>query len=198
MPGMSGLDLCKCIKADERTSHIPIILLTARQSDTYKKEGYEFGADAYITKPFNTSVLLARLDNLLESRKKLKEIFSKSPFIDIKKIAGNSADERFMETAISMVEDEMCNPEFNIDNLSDKLKLSRRHLTHKIKTLTGNTVLEFVTTVRLNKGARLLLTKDYSISEISYKLGYNIPANFTRSFTRQFGKTPTEYIESQA
>jgi len=198
MPGMSGLDLCKVIKADERTSHIPIVLLTAKQSDIYKKEGYEFGADAYITKPFNTSVLIARLENLLESRKHLKELFSKSPFVDIKKIATNSADEHFMETAITMVEDEMCNPDFNIDNLSDKLKMSRRHLTHKIKTLTGHTVLEFVTTVRLNKGARLLLTKDYSISEISYMLGYNIPANFTRSFIRQFGKTPSDYIESQA
>ena len=198
MPEMSGLELCKFIKADERTSHIPIVLLTARQSDSFKKEGYEFGADAYITKPFNTSVLLARLENLIESRKSLKALFSKSPFVDVKKIAGNSADERFIENTISLIEDEMSNPEFNIDNLSDKLKMSRRHLTHKIKTLTGLTVLEFVTTVRLNKGARLLLTKDYSVSEISYMLGYNIPANFTRSFVKQFGKTPTEYVESQA
>ncbi len=196
MPEVSGLELCKTIKADERTSHIPIVLLTARQSDSYIKEGYEFGADAYITKPFNTSVLIAILNNLLESRKKLKEIFGKSPYIDIKKIAGNSADESFLNNAIETIEESISNPEFNIDSLSDILKMSRRQLTHKIKTLTGQTVLEFVKTVRLNKGAKLLLSKDYSISEISYMLGYNVPANFSRSFSKQFGKTPTEYIES--
>lgn len=195
MPGISGLELCKTIKADKRTSHIPFVLLTARQSDAYKKEGYEFGADAYITKPFNTSVLLAILNNLIESRKMLKEIFSNSPFIDIKKIAGNSADEGFLNTAITTIEDTISNADFNIDALSDILKMSRRQLTHKIKALTGQTVLDFIKTVRLNKGAKLLLSRDYSISEISYMLGYNVPANFSRSFSKQFGKTPSEYID---
>jgi signal transduction histidine kinase/ligand-binding sensor domain-containing protein/DNA-binding response OmpR family regulator len=196
MPEVSGLDLCKQIKSDERTSHIPFVLLTARQSDAYKKEGYEFGADAYVTKPFNMSVLLAIIRNLIDSRKKLKELFSNSPFIDIKKISGNAADESFLQKALETIEEEISNPDFNIDGLSDILKMSRRQLTHKIKTLTGQTVLEFIKTVRLNKGAKLLLSRDYSISEVSYMLGYNVPANFSRSFSKQFGKTPTEYISS--
>ncbi len=196
MPIMNGLELCKLIKSDERTSHIPFIMLTARQSEEYKKEGYEFGADAYITKPFNTSIMLAIIRNLIDSRLKLKEIFAKSPFIDIKRIAGNSADEGFLNSVIETVEEEISNPDFNIDGLSDLLKISRRLLTHKIKTLTGQTVLEFIKTVRLNKGAKLLLSTDYSISEVSYMLGYNAPANFSRSFSNQFGKSPTEYIES--
>lgn len=196
MPEVSGLDLCKQIKSDERTSHIPFIMLTARQSDTYKKEGYEFGADAYVTKPFNLSLLLAIIKNLIDSRKKLKELFSTSPFVDIKKLSGNAADESFLEKAMETIEEEISNPEFNIDGLSDMLKMSRRQLTHKIKTLTGQTVLDFIKTVRLNKGAKLLLSRDYSISEVSYMLGYNVPANFSRSFSKQFGKTPSEYIDS--
>jgi signal transduction histidine kinase/ligand-binding sensor domain-containing protein/DNA-binding response OmpR family regulator len=196
MPEVSGLDLCKQIKSDERTSHIPFIMLTARQSDAYKKEGYEFGADVYVTKPFNMSVLLAIIKNLIDTRQKLKELFSNSPFIDIKKLSGNAADESFLEKAMETIEEEISNPDFNIDSLSDMLKMSRRQLTHKIKTLTGQTVLEFIKTVRLNKGAKLLLSRDYSISEVSYMLGYNVPANFSRSFNKQFGKTPSEYIDS--
>jgi DNA-binding response OmpR family regulator len=196
MPEVSGLDLCKQIKSDERTSHIPFIMLTARQSDAYKKEGYEFGADAFVTKPFNMSVLLAIIQNLLDTRQKLKELFSNSPFVDIKKLSGNAADESFLEKAMETIEEEISNPDFNIDSLSDMLKMSRRQLTHKIKTLTGQTVLDFIKTVRLNKGAKLLLSRDYSISEISYMLGYNVPANFSRSFNKQFGKTPSEYIDS--
>lgn len=196
MPKVGGLELCKTLKSDERTSHIPVVMLTAKQSDAIKKNGYEFGADAYITKPFNTSVLTALLNNLVDSRKKLKEAYSKQLFIDVKKIANNSADEEFMQQFIAVVEENICNADFSIDSLSEIINMSRRHLTHKIKTLTGTTVLEFIKSIRMNKGAKLLLTGEYTVAEVSYQLGYNAPANFSRSFIKHFGKSPSEFIHS--
>ncbi|MBN2613398.1 MAG: response regulator [Bacteroidales bacterium] len=196
MPGIDGLELCRRVKTDMRTSHIPVIILTARHSETYIIDGYETGADAYITKPFSTAVLIARIKNLIESRKRLSGFFGKMPFIDIKKIAGNTSDEHFLKKTLKIIEDNISEPDFNINLIADHLKINRRQLTRKIKMLTGQTVHEFVQTIRLNKAAELLLTTEYSVSEIAFRLGYNVPANFTRSFSKQFGKSPTDYISS--
>ena len=196
MPIMDGLEFCKRLKNDTRISHIPVILLTARHSETFVVEGYEIGADAYITKPFNTNILKARIKNLIESRNILLESFGKTPFLDLKKVANNTADEEFLNKTVEIIHQYISEPEFNIDLLAEYIKMNRRQLTHKIKTLTGQTVNEFVKTIRLNKAAELLLTTDYAVSEIAYQLGYNVPANFSRSFTKQFGKSPTEYIAS--
>lgn len=194
MPVMDGHQLCRRIKSEKQTSHIPVIVLTAQNSEKTVLEAIENGADAFVAKPFSSALLKARIKNLIVSRKELIESVGKSPFIDIKKMAGNTVDEEFLNSAVEYIEEFISEPEFNIDLLSDKMGMSRRHLSHKIKTLTGSTVNEFVKTVRLNKGVEMMLNTDYTISEIAYMLGYTAPANFSRSFSKHFGKTPTEYV----
>ncbi|HWK05157.1 MAG TPA: two-component regulator propeller domain-containing protein [Puia sp.] len=205
MPEITGLQLCEKIKTDERTSHIPVILLTAKQAEAHQIEGYSAGADAYIPKPFNTELVLARIRNLLASRKKLRELYGKEPVSDDQGgLAGhapsspdlemNPLDKEFIDKAIRIVKDNLADITFDIDILSAKLKVSRRQLYRKLKALTDQTAHDFVTTIRLKKAAELLVTGEYSIAEVAYKVGFSEPANFSRSFTRQFGKSPKKYI----
>jgi AraC-like DNA-binding protein len=192
---MDGLELCKKLKTDERTSHIPVILLTARQSEQYKIEGYETGADAYITKPFNTAILKAQIKNLIESRRNLRELFGKGNNLDLKVLAVNVTDEAFLNKTIDIIKEYIINTDFDTETLSLKLKMSQRQLYRKIKALTNQTVHDFITTIRLNVATELLLSGDYTIAEVAYKVGYSEPANFTRTFSKKFGKNPTTYIQ---
>ncbi|HEX9509756.1 MAG TPA: two-component regulator propeller domain-containing protein [Puia sp.] len=194
MPEVTGLELCEKIKTDERTSHIPVILLTAKQAEVHQIEGYSAGADAYIPKPFNTELVLARIKNLLNSRKKLRELYGKTPDETSPGLEMNPLDKEFINKAIRIVEDNLADITFDIDVLSAKLKVSRRQLYRKLKALTNQTAHDFVTAIRLKKAAGLLVTGEYSIAEIAYKVGFSEPANFSRSFTRQFGKSPKKYI----
>jgi signal transduction histidine kinase/ligand-binding sensor domain-containing protein/DNA-binding response OmpR family regulator len=196
MPGMDGLELCRKLKTDEHTSHIPVILLTAKQSEEYQIEGYETGADAYITKPFNTNILRARINNLIESRQKLRELYSKGPAFDPQLIATNSVDKAFMNKVIEIVEKNLDNIDFDIDLFAENLNMSRAQLYRKIKALTNQTVHDFITTIRLNKAALLLIKGELTISEVAYEVGYTQPNNFSRSFSKQFGQTPSEYINN--
>ncbi len=196
MPGMNGLELCSKLKLDERTSHIPVILLTARQSDESKLEGYETGADAYVTKPFNTNVLQARIRNLLDQRQRLRELFSQGSAIEIKKIAINVTDEAFLTKVVQRIHENLEDEEFNIDALAEILNMSRSQFYRKIKALTNQSLLDFVTTIRMNKALEYLLSGEYNISETAFKVGYSMSSNFTRTFTRHFGVSPSKYIES--
>jgi signal transduction histidine kinase/ligand-binding sensor domain-containing protein/DNA-binding response OmpR family regulator len=195
MPGLSGTEMCKKLKTDERTSHIPVIMLTAKQSSESKVEGFETGADAYMTKPFSTTVLGAQIDSLLKQRARLRQLFSNGSMLEIKKIAINITDEAFLNKAVKIVQENIENDEFNPDTMAEKLKMSRSLLQRKIKAMTNQTLHEFITTLRLNKALELLLSGDYSISEAAYKVGYSLPTNFTRSFTKQFGEPPSRYLD---
>eukprot|EP00388_Colpodella_angusta_P002701 GDKJ01009453.1.p1 GENE.GDKJ01009453.1~~GDKJ01009453.1.p1 ORF type:complete len:1168 (+),score=80.43 GDKJ01009453.1:410-3505(+) len=196
MPDINGLDLCRKLKSDERTSHIPVILLTARHSDESKLEGYETGADAYVTKPFNTNVLQAQIRNLLEQRQRLRELFSRGSDIEIKKIAINVTDEAFLNKVVKHIHENLEDEEFNINALCELLKMSRSQFYRKIKALTNQSLLDFVTTIRMNKALEYLLSGDCNISETAQKVGYSMSSNFTRTFTRHFGVSPSKYIES--
>jgi len=196
MPVMNGLELCNKLKSDERTSHIPVILLTARQSEESKLEGYETGADAYVTKPFNSTILQAQIKNLLEQRQRLREFFSKGSAIEIKKIAINITDEAFLNKVVKSIHENLEDEEFNIDALAELLNMSRSQFYRKIKALTNQSLLDFVTTIRMNKALEYLLSGEYNISETAYKVGYSMSSNFTRTFTRHFGVSPSKYIES--
>jgi AraC-like DNA-binding protein len=175
-----------------------VILLTAKQADTHQIEGYSAGADAYVPKPFNLDVLLARIRNLLESRKKLRELYGKPPDQIISEAGSqprmNLIDQEFLNKIIRLIEENLPDTRFDIDQLSDKLKVSRRQLYRKVKALTNQTVHDFITDIRLKKAAALLLAGEFTISEIAYKVGYSEPANFSRSFTRRYGKSPKKYI----
>lgn len=196
MPKMDGIELCKKLKTDERTSHIPVILLTARQSTEYKIEGYETGADAYITKPFSTAVLMARIKNLIDSRRALRERYGKSIIFDPKECEINVTDEAFINRARKIVEENLSNVGFDGEAFADNLKISRTQAYKKIKALTNQTVHDFITTIKLNKAAELLLAGELSIAQVAYEVGYTEPTNFRRSFVKQFGQTPKNYILS--
>lgn len=196
MPGMNGLELCRTLKSDERTSHIPIILLTARQSDESKTEGYETGADAYVTKPFNTTVLQAQIRNLLDQRQRLRELFSQGSAIEIKKIAINGTDEAFLNKVVKHIHDNLEDEEFTINALSELLNMSRSQCYRKIKALTNQSLIDFVTTIRMNKALEYLVSGEYNISQTAYKVGYSMSSNFSRTFTRHFGVSPSKYMES--
>lgn len=196
MPEMDGLEMCRRLKLDERTSHIPVILLTARQSDESRVEGYETGADAYLTKPFSSVVLQAQVQNLLDQRQRLRELFQKGTDIEIKKISINAADEAFLNKVMQHIYNNLEDEEFNINALAELLNMSRSQFYRKIKALTNQSLLDFVTTIRMNKALEYLISGDFNITETAYKVGYSMSSNFTRTFTRHFGTSPSKYIES--
>ena len=196
MPGVDGIEFCRRIKTDEHTSHIPVILLTARQSDESRIEGYETGADAYITKPFNRKVLETRMANLLQQRLKLRELFGDGSAVEIKRVAVNVTDESFLNKVIQVLTENMENPAFDQEQLAEQLHMSQSQLYRKIKALTNRSVHDFVVTLRMNKARELLLAGELSIAEVGYQVGYSQPTNFTRTFTKQFGLSPTKYLEN--
>ncbi len=197
MPRMSGIAFCKEIKTDHRTSHIPVILLTARTPLIFKLEGLEIGADDYITKPFNLHFLEARVWNLLDSRQKLKERYRKEFFLQPKDVALNSPDELFLEKVIKFIEDNMAETALNVEELGKEIGMSRITLYRKIKGLTGQTVVEFIRSFRLKRAAQLLAQNHLQVNEISYMVGFQDVDYFRKCFKEQFGYTPTEVAKGK-
>ncbi len=195
MPEMDGLELCKRIKTDERTSHIPVILLTALASVEDRIRGLETGADDYLAKPFNRQELQTRTQNLVEQRKKLIERFSKSVRLEPKDIAITSVDEKFIEKLISKIEKNMADPDLNVDYLIEEIHLSRSQLHRKLKALTGQSATEFIRFIRLKRAAQLLEQHHGTIAETVYAVGFNNLSYFSKCFQKQFGVTPKDYKE---
>jgi DNA-binding response OmpR family regulator len=202
MPKLDGNEMTLQLKTDERTSHIPIILLTAKASMESKMEGLETGADDFLTKPFDANELLVRIHNLINQRKRLREVFGKklsfsvSPSSDELKDSGiTSMDEQFLKKAFETVEREMSDTEFSVQALSEKMGLSRMQLHRKLTALTNQSATEFIKTIRLNKAAILLKSKSGTAAEIAYDVGFNTPAYFSTCFKEHFGTTPSEYAE---
>ncbi|MES2517825.1 MAG: ATP-binding protein [Bacteroidota bacterium] len=195
MPLMTGVELCENVKTNPKTSHIPVVILTSRNSNESKQTGLETGADDYITKPFNANLLEIRVKNILENRKKLRELFSKSAKLKPKDITLNSSDEHFLERAIKIIEENIGNTSLDIQFLEEELKMSNMQLYRKLKSLTNLSGNEFIKNIRLKKAAQLLETENYSVSEIAYKVGFNDPSYFARIFKKEYGKAPSEYVE---
>ncbi len=194
MPVMNGFVLCEKLKTDERTSHIPVILLTAMASEAGKLEGLETGADAYVIKPFNPKEIQVRVKNLVEQRRKLRERFSRDITIAPKEIAVTSADERFLNRAMEIIEKHMSDPEFGVDMLGKEVGMSHSHLHRKIKALTNQSPVELIRSIRLKRAASLLRQKFGNVSEVAYETGFSSPAYFSDCFQKQFGKPPSEYM----
>ena len=192
MPGMNGYDLCRKLKTDERTSHIPVILLTAKAGDADKMEGLETGADDYLTKPFNSKELLIRVKNLIEIRQKLRKKFSSSLVIKPKEITSSSIDKLFIEKALLVVEQNISNENFSVMDLSSKMNLSHSQLHRKLKALLNKSANQFIRSVKMQKALELLKSKAGTIAEIGYQVGYNDPSYFTRAFSTHFGYLPSE------
>ena len=192
MPGMNGIQFCEHIKSNLKTSHIPIILLTAKTADESKIEAYEKGADGYITKPFNTKILISRVYNLIEQRESLKKQI-RTLNLEPSKISPTSLDEQFLAKAIKDIEDNISNHEFSIEHLSSSMGLSHDSFYRKIKNLSGMSAAQFIRMIRLKRSAQLLVDTDYSVSEILYEVGFTSPSYFTKCFKNQFGVSPIQY-----
>ncbi len=194
MPGMDGIEFCKCIKTDFQTSHIPVILLTAKVSQENKIEGLEIGADDYVTKPFNFKELSVRIKNLLDQRKRLKDKFSKEINIKVDDVTVNSIDKEFLEKALNVAEINLQNPEFDSGSFAKKMYVSRSQFYRKMIAITGQGPGEFIRTYRLKKSAQLLIEKKLSVTQIALEVGFNSPSHFTKAFQLYFNCRPSEFI----
>lgn len=193
MPRMNGTDMCRRIKENIETSHIPIILLTAWSTGEGRATGYKAGADAYIAKPFDMEVLLARISNLLEKQEKRQRDFSHSISLDPKTVTDSSPDEDFLKEVIACIEKNIDNSEYTIDSLSTDIVMSRMSLYRKMKSLTGQTPADFIRTVRLKTAAKLLKEEKCTVSEACYRTGFASPQNFSKHFKEMFGVLPSQY-----
>lgn len=193
MPDMDGLTLCKKIKQDPLTSHIPVILLTARTTDEQVLAGYKTGAIEYVTKPFSFELLQARIRNILAFQESLKHRFQKEIEIDPTEIVTNPVDEEFISRALKVVEDNLSGSEFSVENLSKAMFMSRVALYKKLLAITGKTPSDFIRSVRMKKAAQLLRKTQMTVSEIAYEVGFNNPKYFTKYFKKEFNTLPTSY-----
>jgi two-component system, cell cycle response regulator len=195
MPGMDGFEFCRVIKADVEHSHIPIILLTAKNTLQSKIDGLEIGADAYVEKPFSPQFLQAQIANLLVNRNKIRDYFANSPLVHIKSMAYSRADETFLEMLHESIEKNMADTELDVEKIAKIMAMSRPTLYRKIKAISNLTPNELIHITRLKKAAELLAEGTYKMYEITEKVGYQSQTNFSRSFLKQFGMTPTEYSQ---
>jgi signal transduction histidine kinase/ligand-binding sensor domain-containing protein/DNA-binding response OmpR family regulator len=196
MPVMSGTELCKQIKTNIYWSHIPVILLTARTAEEYKIEGFELGADDYITKPFNFNLLKLRIHKFIEWTEKCHIKFSQKLDVSPSEITITSLDEMLIEKAIKVVEDNMSDTEFSVESLGAAIGLSRGHLYKKLMVITGKGPAEFIRTIRLKRGRQFLEKSQLQIAEIAYEVGFNSPKRFTKNFRDEFGLSPSEYLRN--
>ena len=200
MAGMDGITFCKIIKGDVRTSHIPVIMLTAKDSLQNKEEGYLAGADSYLTKPFSASLLRSRIHNLLESRKKLANQFSNNLNINSDKSiilheSLNQLDNEFIQKITQIIEDNLKSEKIDVTYLADKLCMSKSTLYRKIKALTGISTNEYVRKIKMQNAEKLMLEGRYTISEIAFRVGMNSPVYFRQCFKEEFGISPSEYLK---
>lgn len=192
MSGMDGLECCKRLKADSLTCHIPVILLTAKTLDEHRAEGYAYGADAYLTKPFNGNVLKARIKNLITNRKLMKIVFGNDAQQEPMEAVSQSAESQFVEKFRTIIQGNLGNSDLNVETISHEMGISRAQLYRKIKSITGISPNDIIREARLRRADRLLETTDKSVSEIAYEVGFSSPSYFTKCYREFFGRTPNK------
>jgi ligand-binding sensor domain-containing protein/signal transduction histidine kinase/DNA-binding response OmpR family regulator len=192
MPDVDGFELCKQLKSDERSSHIPIILVTARSGDEAQLQGLSIGADDYITKPFKLDILQLKIKNILFTRQKLKEQFAKNPFFIPENSQLSTADEAFLKKAVEVIEKNLDNSDFDVEAFSEYFNMSRRNVLRKLKGITGLSINEFIKNIRLKEAYKLLMRGELNVAEVSYSVGFNDQKYFSKCFKEHFGKLPSE------
>ena len=194
MPVMDGFELCRQIKFRFQLSHIPVILLTAKNTLQSRIEGLDLGADAYIEKPFSPEHLQVQVANLIRNRNQIKTYFSKSLLLHIKSISHSKEDDQFLESLNEAILLNLENPDLDVEHLAKSMNMSLPTLYRKIKAISDLTPNELISITRLKKAAELLATGKYKIYEVSDMVGYNSQNIFGRNFLKQFGITPTDYL----
>lgn len=194
MPKMDGMELCKKLKNDVHTSHIPVIMLTAKAGIDNKLVGLETGADDYLTKPFDGKELLVRTKNLIEQRQRLRDLFgTKELTVDPKKITVTSIDQNFLEQMLALLEDNFSDPDFGVSQMQEALAMSKTQLHRKLKALTNEAPGELLRNFRLKRAAQLLSQKADSVTQIAYKVGFNNLSYFAKCFKELYGVAPSSY-----
>ena len=196
MPEMDGLELCRNLKSNLETSHIPIILLTAKNTAEDRIDCYNAGADGYISKPFELKILEARINNFIIHKKSKQEEFRANVEVDIDSLETSSIDKRFLDKVVSIIESNMAEGDFDVVQLADALAVSKSSLYRKMKIATGLSPIEFIRNIRLKHGSQLLKNKSISIAEVAYECGFSNPKYFATCFKEEFGVTPKEYQKS--
>ena len=197
MPEMDGYKLCEMIKTNELTSHIPIILLTAKADRESKLAGLETGADDYLSKPFDADELKLIVRNRIEERRKMRERFSREITLEPRQISITSFDEKFLTQSTAIIEEHMDDENFSIDELSREVGYSNMHFYRKIKALAGQTPSQFLRTIRLKRAAELLPKKSDNVTQIAYSVGFSSLSYFNKCFKEQFGVTPGQFAEER-
>ena len=196
MPVMDGMECCRRLKAEPRTSHIPVMMLTAYSMDEQKIKGYECGADSYISKPFSSELLMARLHNLIDNRNRLKDFFGDKISINTTPLA--DTDKGFVSKLRELIDNNIGNPDFSVEDMGEKIGFSRVQLYRKAKALTGYTPNELLRIARLNKANAIIkISKEKSISEIAYEVGFSSPSYFTKCYKDFFGENPTDVLKKR-
>lgn len=196
MPGIDGFDLCRLIKSKVEYCHIPIILLTAKNTHKAHIEGLEVGADAYIQKPFSPELLQVQIANLLKNRLKIKEHFASSPFEDVRVMAHSKTDEAFLKKLDDYIRTNIKNPNIDIDDLAEHMFMSRTTFYRKIKSLSSLSPKELIDITRLKTAAGLIAQNEFSLFQISQMVGYSSQSLFSRNFQKYFKVSPIEYLNS--
>nr|WP_244437166.1 response regulator [Bacteroides reticulotermitis] len=195
MPKVDGIELCRRIKTNVHTSHIPVILLTARTADDIKINSYEVGADSYMAKPFNFDMLMVRIEKLIEQQEKRKQEFRKNIEVNPSAITITSVDEQLIQKSLEYIEKNMDNPEYGVEELSRDLGMVRMSLYRKLQSITGNTPTDFIRSIRLKRAAQLLQGSRLPIVEIANQVGFSSPSYFSKCFREMFGMLPKQYAE---
>lgn len=193
MPEMDGLELCRKLKTDINTSHIPVLLLTAKNSVEDRIDCYDAGADGYISKPFDMKLLKARIKNFLANKEKKQNEFKSNVEINVSTLSYPSLDEKFLNEAVAVIEKYLDITEFDTNLFAEQLNLSKSSLYRKIKSMTGLSTNEFIRNIRLKHACRMLKDKSITISEVAYSVGFTDPRYFATCFKTAFDMTPTEY-----
>ncbi|WP_114792507.1 response regulator [Niabella yanshanensis] len=196
MPGIDGFDLCRLIKSKVEYCHIPIILLTAKNTHKAHIEGLEVGADAYIQKPFSPELLQVQIANLLKNRLKIKEHFASSPFEDVRVMAHSKTDEAFLKKLDDYIRSNIKDPNIDIDDLAEHMFMSRTTFYRKIKSLSSLSPKELIDITRLKTAASLIAQNEFSLFQISKMVGYSSQSLFSRNFQKYFKVSPIEYLNS--
>jgi DNA-binding response OmpR family regulator len=192
MPRLDGYQLCEALKTDEHTCHIPVILLTAKAGEESKLAGLETGADDYLVKPFNSRELQLRAHNLIDQRRKLRERFRREGLLQPREVVMPSIEEAFLQKLMAVLEENLAEEEFGVEQLSEALHIGRRQLLRKLRSLTGQPPVELIRSVRLQRARQLLEQKAGNVSEVAYMVGFNNLSYFAKAFREEFGILPSE------
>ena len=195
MPVMDGIKLCKNVKQNIRTCHIPVIILSAKTDIKDQMEGLQMGADDYIPKPFSLAILTTKIQNMMRTRRRMLDKYAKSLEVEPEKITFNAMDEALLKRAMAIVEKNMDNIEFSTDEFAREMNMSRSNLHLKLKAITGESTIDFIRKIRFNEAAKLLKDGRYTVAEVCTMVGFNTPSYFATSFKKYFGCLPTEYIK---